>query len=221
QRLVVLLFGHRNTSALFFEQGQFKQGDSPLYGFSQMIDLLVARYSVLDRQALLLALVKAMQKAKQELESKNRMLAASHWNRGNDLRYPLWSNTQAINALVSVRDDALRSAELQALSRAITAALDEYWEKLEGWIKRVVPDELDEVIVSGGAALMMEPKLVHHFSDSNRARPFDGELVWDAELKEAMEETFNWKFSNDAHSVARFADAYGLFDQMLASVGAK
>lgn len=85
----------------------------------------------------------------------------------------------------------------------------------------MVPDELDEVIVSGGAALMMEPKLVHHFSDSNRARPFDGELVWDAELKEAMEETFNWKFSNDAHSVARFADAYGLFDQMLASVGAK
>ncbi|MEL6456401.1 MAG: ParM/StbA family protein, partial [Cyanobacteria bacterium J06623_5] len=35
QRLVVLLFGHRNTSALYFEQGQFKQGDSPLYGFSQ------------------------------------------------------------------------------------------------------------------------------------------------------------------------------------------
>lgn len=221
QRLVVLLFGHRNTSALYFEQGQFKQGDSPLYGFSQMIDLLVARYSVLDRQALLLALVKAMQKAKQELESKNRMLTASHWNRGNDLRYPLWSNTQAINALVSVRDDALRSAELQALARAITAALDEYWEKLEGWMKRVVPEELDEVIVSGGAALMMEPKLVHFFSDSNRDRPFEGELVWDAELKEAMEETFNWKFSNDAHSVARFADAYGLFDQMLASVGAK
>ena len=222
QRLVVLLFGHRNTSALYFEQGQFKQGDSPLYGFSQMIDLLVARYSVLDRQALLLALVKAMKKVKKELESNNRiLLAGSRWGTGNSLRYPLWSQTKAIDALVSVRDDTLRDAELRALSKAIEAAIEEYWEKLEAWINRVVPDDLDEVIVSGGAALMMEPKLVHHFSGHNRERPFNGDLVWDAELKEAMEETFNWKFSNDAHSVARFADAYGLFDQMLASVGAK
>ena len=220
QRLMVLLFGHRNTSALYFEQGQFKQGDSPLYGFSGMIDLMMARYSVLDRQALLSALVKAMQEAKQNLESKNRMLQP-HWGQGNDLNYPSWFSAGAIKALVSVRDDNLRNAELEALDSVIEAALDEYWEKLEAWMNRVVPDELDEVIVSGGAALMLEPKLVRHFSTRNRQRPFDGELVWDAELKEAMEETFNWRFSNDAHSVARFADAYGLFDQMLDSVGAK
>ncbi|MEA5466959.1 ParM/StbA family protein [Leptothoe sp. PORK10 BA2] len=223
QRLVVLLFGHRNTSALYFEQGLFKQGDSPLYGFSQMLDLLVARYSVLDKHALLLALVTAMQKAKEKLDSNNRLIA-NHWNRGNRLHYPLWSNSQAMTALVSVRDDALRKAELTALSQAIEAAFEEYWEKLEAWMERVVPDNLDEVIVSGGAALMLEPKLTHYFSEGNRERPFDGELVWDAELHESMGEAFNWRYqyhADKAHQIARFADAYGLFDQMLSAAGAK
>lgn len=220
QRLLVLLFGHRNTSALYFEQGQFKHGDSPLYGFSQMIDLLGDRYSVLDRQALLLALVKAMQKERQELERNNKMLKP-YWGEGNALRYPAWGCARAIMALVSVRDDTLRDAELMALGEAIEEALDEYWEKLAAWLGRVVPDDLDEVIVSGGAALMLEPKLVKYFSARNHERPFDGDLVWDADLKDTMAKTFHWRFSDDAHSVARFADAYGLFDQMLDSVGAK
>lgn len=220
RRLVVLLFGHRNTSALYFEQGQFKHGDSPLYGFSLMIDLLAARYSVLDRQALLLALVKAMDEARQALDRHNRMLAA-HWGKGNRLRYPNWYSSQAIGELVSVRDDSLRDAELRDFDEAIDAALDEYWEKLEAWIKRVVPNDLDEVIISGGAALMLQPKLSQHFDESNREQAFDGEVVWDADLKETMDEAFDPRFFHDSHSVARFADAYGLFDQMLASLGAK
>lgn len=219
QRLVVLLFGHRNTSALYFEQGQFKQGDSPLYGFSQMIDLLVARYSVLDRQALLMALVKSMEKAKADLESNNRMLEP-HWGRGNVLRYPGWRSARAIDDFVSVRDETLREAEIDALSTAVEAAFDEYWEKLEAWIRRVVPDDPDEVIVSGGAALMLEPKLVEYFSNKGRSWR-DDKLIWDADLKEMMKEAFSGNCSSDAYHVARFADAYGLFDQMLSSLGAK
>ena len=91
-------------------------------------------------------------------------------------------------------------------------------------MERVVPDNLDEVIVSGGAALMLEPKLTHYFSEGNRERPFDGELVWDAELHESMGEAFNWRYqyhADKAHQIARFADAYGLFDQMLSAAGAK
>ena len=223
RRLVVLLFGHRNTSALYFEQGQFKQGDSPLYGFSQMIDLLVARHSVMDRQALLLALVKAMAEERESQESHNRTLASAHW-RGdlNPIRYPTsWQRLKAIEALVSVRDEALREAELAALDQAIEAALDEYWEKLEAWLGRVVPEDLDEVIVSGGAALMLQPKIESFFSDHHRERPFKGDLVWDAQLKETMKEVFDWRFAERSENIARFADAYGLFDQMLAAVGAR
>lgn len=219
QRLVVLLFGHRNTSALYFEQGQFKQGDSPLYGFSKMIDLLVERYSVLDRHALLMGLVKAMQEEKRSQRQRASLYVTSGWQNHSDepTRYPTWHTCKAIGALVSARGEALRDAELKALSDAIEAALDEYWEKLEAWLGQVVPDDLDEVIVSGGAALLLEPKLAHYFSERNRRRSFEGDLVWDAELKKTMEKLFRWQFHDDSQQVARFADAYALFDQMLLS----
>ena len=223
QRLVVLLFGHRNTSALYFEYGQFKSGDSPLYGFSQMIDLLVARYSVLDKQALLLALVKAMQ----DTIGRNKIIriecmraVTDGRSQNTSIRYPSWHSSKALWGLVSVRDETLKETEVDALATAVEEALDEYWERLEAWILRVVPDDFDEVIISGGAALLLEPKLEDFFS-GNRARSVDGELVWDADLKETMEEVFGWKFSNDEYLTARFADAYGLFDQMLLSAEAK
>ena len=225
QRLVVLLFGHRNTSALYFEYGQFKSGDSPLYGFSQMIDLLVARYSVLDKQALLLALVKAMQDDRKKQNYQNRMYesAVARFGRShhNPIRYPSWHSSKALGELVSVRDETLKETEVDALATAVEAALDEYWEKLEAWLLRVVPDNLDEVIISGGAALLLEPKLEDFFGDRNGQRSVEGELVWDADLKETMEEAFDWKFSNDEYLTARFADAYGLFDQMLLAAEAK
>ena len=220
QRLVVLLFGHRNTSALYFEYGQFKAGDSPLYGFSQMIDLLVARYSVLDKQALLLALVKAMQAERKEHDYKARMYESGAFGRAqyHTIRYPHWGSTKALSELVSVRDQALREAEVNNLAKAVEAALDEYWEKLEAWLLRVVPNDLDEVIVSGGAALLLEPKLRTFFGERGQ-RSIEGELVWDADLKETMEEAFSWRFSSDGYQTARFADAYGLFDQMLLAAG--
>ena len=140
QRLVVLLFGHRNTSALYFEQGQLKTGDSPLYGFSQMIELLTARYSVLDKQALLLALVKAMQKERTDRDYQARMFESATRGRSQYNRavcYPSWHSAKALDELVSVRDETLREAELDSLADAVEAAIDEYWEKLEAWLLRV------------------------------------------------------------------------------------
>ena len=225
QRLLVLLFGHRNTSALFFEYGQFKSGDSPLYGFSQLMDLLTARYSVLDEQALLLALVKAMQKHRDEHESRARMYESATRGRNRytaDIGYPNWRNSLALGELVTVRDQGLRESEQRALGDAVEAALDEYWEKLATWLLKVVPGELDEVIVSGGASLLLEPKLRKFFDDVRGQRPVDEDgLVWDAELQETMKEAFSWRFSKDGYATARFADAYGLFDQMLSAAGEK
>ena len=225
RRLVVLLFGHRNTSALYFEYGQFKQGDSPLYGFSQFMALLTARYSVLDEKALLLALVKAMQTHREAYEQQVRTYESATWGRNRysrDIDYPNWQRARALDELVTVRDETLRSSEQEALGEAVEAALDEYWEKLEAWLLKVVPTELDEVIVSGGAALLLEPKLRQFFDDTRGKRPLDGDdVVWDAELKETMEKAFSWRFSDNGYGTARFADAYGLFDQMLSAAGEK
>jgi len=223
QRLVVLLFGHRNTSALYFEYGQFKSGDSPLYGFSQMIDLLMARYSVLDKQALLLAVVKAMQKAREDHNHQAYMYESATQGRNTytPFRYPSWRSSLSLKGLVSVRDETLRDAELNRLASAVEAALDEYAEKLEAWLLRVMPDEIDEVIVSGGAALLLEPKLRDFFDEQYGRREMEDTVVWDADLKETMKEAFGWGFSDDVYLTARFADAYGLFDQMLLAAEAK
>ena len=83
-----------------------------------------------------------------------------------------------------------------------------------------MPNDLDEVIISGGAALLLEPKL-REFFGRNGQRSVADELVWDADLKKTMEETFSWRFSDDGYRTARFADAYGLFDQMLLAAGEK
>ena len=81
---------------------------------------------------------------------------------------------------------------------------------------RVVPKDVDEVVLSGGAALLLQPKLAEFFDKRNKQLSFDGEVVWDGALRETMKDVFDWRFSQEAN-YARFADAYGLFDQLLAT----
>ena len=221
---MVLLFGHRNTSAIYFEYGQFKRGDSPLYGFSQLIDFILERHSILDKQALLIALVKAMQEKKNRAKSR---LELSYYRFETDPKpyhltsYPTWSECDSIQALVSVRAEALRAAETQTLDQAISQATEVYWEKLLAWIEQVMPDTVDEVVVSGGAAFFLSPKLEDYFDADRREQPFEGNLVWDAELAEQMKEVFRWFSSDKQLLVSRFADAYGLFNLMILSAKEK
>jgi hypothetical protein len=51
-QLAVLMFGHRNTTALYFDRGQLKLGDSPLLGFANMLDIVLDMTSGLDRERL-------------------------------------------------------------------------------------------------------------------------------------------------------------------------
>ena len=221
QRLAILLVGHRNTSALYFENGQFMQGDSPLYGFSQLIDLIVERCTILDKHQLLMALVKAMQTARKDYETKRRNELSSFRTRDIKMEYPNWKQTKAIQGLVSVRNAELRDAEITALVDAIQSALDDYWHKLLTWSQRVLPQDLDELVISGGAARFLQPKFERQFDKSSRTSDFTGNVVWDAELREPMEKAFKRKALQDDLMVPRFADAYGLFDQMLLSAAEK
>ncbi|MEM8804531.1 MAG: ParM/StbA family protein [Cyanobacteria bacterium P01_G01_bin.38] len=219
QRLVVLLFGHRNTSALYFEHGQFKHGDSPLYGFSQMVNLVLERCSLLDSHALLMALVKTMSHAKsQHIATSKEFYGASM-----KLSYPRWSGEEQIKALATARTQTLRDTEIKAIAQAIETALDLYWQKLETWLNRVVPRPLDEAIISGGAALFLKPKLEAYFSDHRRRRSFYCRVAWDANLEEPLQKAFRPGLSGSWEEAARLADAYGLFDQLLftAAEGAK
>ncbi len=70
-QLGVLMFGHRNTTALYFERGQLKLGDSPLLGFADMLDQVVEMTSGLDRERLAQAIFAARYAALDKVYNPN------------------------------------------------------------------------------------------------------------------------------------------------------
>ncbi|MEC4820008.1 MAG: hypothetical protein SAK29_43070 [Scytonema sp. PMC 1069.18] len=54
--VALLMFGHRNTTCLYFEKGIRKVGDSPLLGFSTFLDDVCSRVSGLERDQLAAAI---------------------------------------------------------------------------------------------------------------------------------------------------------------------
>ena len=154
KQLGVLVFGHRNTTALYFDRGQLKSGDSPLLGFSTMLDMVIEMTSGLDRERVVNAIFKARYDSLGEIY---------HPDYESTCR-PNWSECAAIKALATAKDPNLRMAEMRDISNAIKAATNEYWNKLERWINSFFHMEIDEVIVGGGAAYHIEKDLEIYFN---------------------------------------------------------
>jgi hypothetical protein len=138
QQLGVLMFGHRNTTALYFDRGQLKLGDSPLLGFANMLDMVIEMTSGLDRERLASGIFKARYGIIDKIYDPNFPYT----------RRPKWSTCDSIKDLASAKDPTLRDKEIQDIANAIEVATAEYWDKLERWLNKVLPTELDEVIVS-------------------------------------------------------------------------
>lgn len=154
KQLGVLMFGHRNTTALYFDRGQLKLGDSPLLGFANMLDMVVEMTSGLDRERLAGAIFSARYALKNEIYSADYKYT----------RYPNWVASPSIKTLASAKDPNLRASEIQDIGNAIKTATESYWDKLQRWMNRVLPTELDEVIIGGGAAYHVEPELENYFN---------------------------------------------------------
>jgi len=141
--LAVLMFGHRNVTALQFSGGRMVKGESPEMGFMKLEDKVLERTSGQKP----LELSKAIFQANQ-LVSK----------RGNHVPVKL-ENTAVIQGLARSRDTEFRSKEIKQIVSAITSARAEYWTELEKWLDRCLPKELDEVIICGGAGIYFKAEL--------------------------------------------------------------
>jgi hypothetical protein len=234
KQLGVLMFGHRNTTALYFDRGQLKLGDSPLLGFSTMLDMVVEMTSGLDRERLAEAIFSARYAILDKIYDANYAYT----------RRPNWSTCDAIKDLASAKDPDLRDKEIQDIANALTVATAEYWDKLERWLNKVLPDGLDEVIIGGGAAYHVEKELEIHFNCSPRIetqysfsrdsygsgkkvrtegyiRKDDNKhftpMIWGAGIAEQVKQTFNLKekLSGEQCMSARLVDCFGLFDYLL------
>ena len=234
RKLGVLMLGHRNVSALYFEYGSMTTLDSPLIGFSQFLDLVVALTSGLERNCLADALFAA-------LDAAGRSIYSSNWSQDRIYytEHPSWSSFPSIQNLAQAKDPTLRQQEMSALVSAIDNATSQYWFKLSKWLNKVFPDDLDAVIISGGASRFLQPEIEQYFncqpflknsSDSHasysqhcfdtsqhqalKSRYSFTPIIWGAGLQEIVEDTFDLTDNNQSLSY-RLVDAYGLFDQLL------
>ncbi|MBW4504964.1 MAG: ParM/StbA family protein [Scytonematopsis contorta HA4267-MV1] len=234
-QLGVLMFGHRNTTILYFDRGQLKLGDSPLLGFANMLDMVIEMTSGLDRERLADAIFKARHAALEEIYSADF----------NNTRHPKWVEAASIKALATAKDQNLRDKEIQDIGNAIKVATAEYWDKLERWMSRVLPKELDEMIIGGGAAYHVEPELENYFncqpktdteySSSSYSYGSPGKkirvegyrrksgnkhftpMIWGSGMTKVVKQTFNLEKQQFGEQCidSRLVDCFGLFDYLV------
>ena len=226
QQLVVLMFGHRNTTALYFDRGQLKLGDSPLLGFANMLDIVLDMTSGLERERLANAVFDARYTIINNVYNQNC----------NYSTRPDWISFDQIQALASAKDPSLREKEISNIADAITVATAQYWDKLKRWMDKILPRPLNEVIIGGGAAYHVEVELEAYFNcawelekkyiydpvRTGKYIPKDYDLpmipmVWGSGFIKQVQQTFNLN-SEQTHrycTSARLVDCFGLFDYLL------
>lgn len=217
ERLAVLVFGHRNTSMLAFEQGQLVKGSSPLYGFSLFLDAVAELFGSIDPGALTHAIAKGVEERRRELS--DRMALALQ------IRTVSWQAVPEIEALVTARLPELKARELDDLCEAIYQAQAIYWEKIRKWLDGELPRQCDLVIVSGGAARFVEVELEIYLAQAagvthamaGRFR----DMLWDGGLGETLRPLFQLTTGEEQVLLSRLADAYGLFDYLVSLAGVK
>ncbi len=243
RKLGVLMLGHRNTTALYFEYGELRTGDSPLIGFSLLLDRVISLTSGLNRDLLAAAIFQGI-----ELHDKNVYLREKYHSCSDctETEHPDWSQLDAIGALATAKDAGLRQQEVMDIASAITTATSDYWLKLDKWLRKVLPPDLDEVILSGGAARFLMPELESYFNcepqleslknkhgyvvshdrkvRSGKYQPLDSKkhftpIVWGAaEQQKGLEASLSRsdKRSSLLSLGYRLVDAYGLFNYLMA-----
>ena len=231
KQVAVLMFGHRNVTALYFDGGKLS-GDSPLLGFSNFLDDVIERKS-LDRELLSNAVMDTIAAAYNDTRPKNQ----------NVNLYPDWGKYAPIKGLAKAKDVELNQRECKLIVDAITVATKEYWEKIEKWLGKTIPSAVDVVIISGGAGEFLQPDLEGYFNNchefvgsgsyysphkrtgvyiaKNDDKPMP-ELLWGEEIVKLVREKFQIDFQDDDHNMAiRLADCYGLFDYLIGSMEGK
>jgi hypothetical protein len=231
KKLGILMFGHRNITALSFEYGELT-GDSPLIGFSKLLDNVISRTSGLDRNRIASAIFQGLE------SDKTDSYGDSDYARSTV--YPEWNELDAIKELANAKDSDLRSLEINDVCQAIKVATEEYWTTVSKWLTKVFPADLDSVVISGGASRFLEPDLEKYFNCEHKYELEGGRyprysykrlgeyrsddsdkhftpMVWGAGFVSEIEEilALSGKFEAENSLSYRLVDAYGLFDLLI------
>lgn len=117
-------------------RGVISRGITRDYGFSKLVESVLAQTAGLKSDLLTVAICKAGPKI----------------------------SARALAHLVRNIDPSLKGTELDQIRNAIATAREQYWLSLSEWLKPHIPPEVDEVIIGGGTAYYYERDLNAFFS---------------------------------------------------------
>lgn len=181
-QVAVCMFGHRNTSVLLFKQGRLAKGETTQLGFYQLVSKVIERT------------------AGQEIDSLTRVI----YEMSEDIAV----SASGLNQLVKSTIENNAQVEKEELVSAIALARNEYWQRLEGWLHKVLPLDVAEVILCGGAALYLRPELKQYFNGRS--------TYWGTELHSRVQQelALDYRSSNPNKEALAFrlCDPYALFE---------
>jgi hypothetical protein len=170
-----VMLGHRNVTGLRFESGELKASDSPLLGFAGVLDQVVAATSGIQPLPLCEALFQAHYQATDRIYRPHQTV------------HPKWATLPAMQALITVKQPALREAELAELEQAVQNAIQDYWTRLERWLVKIFPGAINTVVIGGGAALFLQPELEVHFNypPCRGKEDYSGRSTWSNQRRDS------------------------------------
>jgi len=139
--IAIVMFGHRNTSALVFLEGKLNilHTTTTELGFHQLVDMVARRTSGQD----LNALTEAIFRAGSSITPTNPDLVR----------------------LARSKDELNRSQEIEQIVSAIAQVRTEYWRRLSAWLDITLSGvNVSEVILGGGGAHYFKRELLEHFA---------------------------------------------------------
>ena len=168
----------------------------------------------------------------------NRQLSRLEFFRSAQRRsHPDWCKLSAISKLVNAKEQNLRAQEIADVSNAIALAGAEYWLKVSKYLERNFPEDLDEIIVSGGASRFLESYLEKHYNCKLKIARVDNEdlkyrtreyepldpnkhfvpIVWGAGSVEEITNILDLQGEKEAQESLsyRLVDVFGVFDLLL------
>jgi hypothetical protein len=137
--VVVLMIGHRDVSCLAFSRGTVDPNHSQTaaLGFSQLLKRIVRRTAGLDET-----------------------IAPRIFQIGTDYK----PDNPLIRSLVRANYPPNVETEIQEICYAIQVARKEYASLLKSWLDMTLPDDLETLIIGGGAAFYLQDELMQVLS---------------------------------------------------------
>lgn len=108
---------------------------------------MIERKSGLDREQLSNAVMDTIHLAYADTHKQDK--------ENND--YPNWVKYQPIKNLAQAKDPELRKQEYELIHSVLDAAKDEYADKIQKWLGKTLPSNIDVVILNGGGSQFLEP----------------------------------------------------------------